>query len=155
MYIRNLKFNICFSTTQSPFRIFYLPWKNPMDIVYKKACFTHEFSRWIGCIFVNNHLICFEKEDKYLFKARNACREFLALNAYFSKEIRWLFTKIHPKSWKLVFKTGFLVHNIHLILLGQVENSKWRLCGRKTDVKCFWVQNLFIIIFVNKNIKRF
>ena len=32
---------------------------------------------------------------------------------------------------KLAFKTGFSVHNIHLYLCWQVENTKWILCFRK------------------------
>ena len=40
-------------------------------------------------------------------------------------------------------KTGFLVHNIHLYLSGQVENTKWILCSRKIGgVKCAYLRFL-------------
>ena len=36
----------------------------------------------------------------------------------------------------------FLVHNIHLYLCRQVEDAKWILCYRKTDVKCMFLRFL-------------
>ena len=39
-------------------------------------------------------------------------------------------------------KTGFLVRNIHLYLCWQVEDTKWILCCRKTDVKCAYLRFL-------------
>ena len=35
----------------------------------------------------------------------------------------------------LQYEIGLSVHNFHLNLCGQVENSKWILCSRKTGVK--------------------
>ena len=68
----------------------------------------------------------FEKTvNAYLkLEIRLVCKEFLAFKhvfIVFSKHIRWLFVFVHHKSWKLVFKTEFLVHNIDLNLSWQVE----------------------------------
>ena len=46
---------------------------------------------------------------------------------------------MHQKSLKAAFKTVFSVHNSHLKLCGQVKNSKWILCSRKTCVKCGYI----------------
>ena len=69
------------------------------------------------------------------------------------------------------FKTGFSIHNIHLYLCWQVENTKWILCCRKmvfnvqylrflmytryctfcTGIrKCNVNSNLLIMIFIKK-----
>ena len=54
---RQHNINLVFST---------LPTQIQMDIVYRKTGFKREFSRFMTNI--NNHLICFEKNDKYTFK---------------------------------------------------------------------------------------
>ena len=43
---------------------------------------------------------------------------------------------------KTRLKTGFSVRNIHLYLCWQVEDTKWILCCRKTDVKCAYLRFL-------------
>ena len=55
---------------------------------------------------------------------------------------------VHPKSRKLTFKTGFLVHNIYLNLCEQVENSKWILCSRETvlNFAISDVQRVFVVV---------
>ena len=35
-----------------------------------------------------------------------------------------------------------MVHNIHLYLGGQVDNTKWILCSQKIDVKCVYLRFL-------------
>jgi hypothetical protein len=50
-------------------------------------------------------------------------------------------------SWKLAYKTGFSVHNIHLYLCWQVEDTKWILCYRKIGVKCAYLR--FLMYKVN------
>ena len=54
----------------------------------------------------------------------------------------WLFIFVHQKSWKLAFKTGFSVHNIHLYLCWQVEDTKWILCYRKIGVESAYLRFL-------------
>ena len=49
------------------FSIPYLPTQIQMDIVYRKAGFNCQFSRFV-CTKINDHLICFEKMDKYVSK---------------------------------------------------------------------------------------
>ena len=46
------------------------------------------------------------------------------------------------KIFKLAFKAGVSVHNHHLNLFGQVDNSKWILCSRKISVKCGYLRFL-------------
>ena len=62
---------------------------------------------------------------------------------------------VHQKSWKFAFKIGFSVHNIHLYLCWQLENTKWILCCRKTGVKCaylrFWCTICIYHLFRNKS----
>ena len=73
------------------------------------------------------------------------CREFLAFKyvfIVFFKQITWLFSFVHKKSWKLTFTAGFSVQNIHFYLCGQVENTKWILCSRKIGVKCSYLSFL-------------
>ena len=41
----------------------------------------------------------------------------------------------HKKYFHCVYN-HLLVHNSHLYLYGQEENSSWILCSRKTGVKC-------------------
>ena len=55
-HIQHLYFN---HDAQYPFSILCLTTQIQMDIVYKKNDFKCE---------MNNHLICFEKNDKYVFK---------------------------------------------------------------------------------------
>ena len=40
-----------------------------MDIVYRKTDFNREFSRFL-MYKKNNHLICFEKHNKYVFRLK-------------------------------------------------------------------------------------
>ena len=56
----------------------------------------------------------------------------------FSKQIWWLFTILNEKSLNPAFKIGFLVQNNPWNLWGQLENSEWILCGRKTGCQ-MWV----------------
>ena len=49
--------------------------------------------------------------------------------------------------FKSAFKTKFLVHNNHLNLYWQVNNSKWILCNRKTDVKCGYIRFIMYKLF--------
>ena len=91
------------------------------------------------CIF--QPLFCFEKDDKYVFKDGNLT----CVGGIFSLWIRiskWIFITnlliiyiCTIKIFKNAFKTGFSVHNNHLKLHGQLYNSKWILCIRKTGVK--------------------
>ena len=66
----------------------------------------------------------------------------------FSKQIWWLFTFVNKKSINPAFKIDFLVQNNPWNLWGQLENSKWILCGRKPGVKCgylrFLKQNIYL-----------
>ena len=81
--------------------------------------------------------------NTFNLRLKIACWEFFSLKYIFlsfSKQMRWLFMFVHQKSWKLTFKTGLSVHNIHLNLCGQVENSKWILCSRKTGVKYIYIK---------------
>ena len=71
------------------------------------------------------------------------CREFFCfwISIYcFLQTIRWLFIFVHQKSWKQMFKTIFLVLNIHLFLCGQKYNTIWILCSRKICVKCLYLR---------------
>ena len=43
---------------------------------------------------------------------------------------------VNEKSLQSPFKAGFSVHNYHLNLCVQVENSKEILCSWKSDIKC-------------------
>ena len=71
---------------------------------------------------------------------RVVCREFLAfkylITDFFETNQMIIDIFVHKKSQKLAFKTGFSVHNIHLYLCGQVENTKWILRSRKIGVEC-------------------
>ena len=65
---------------------------------------------------------------------RVVCREFLAFEYIFtfcSKQIRWLFIFVRQKYWKLASKTGFSVHNIHLVFSTCPHKYKWILCTEK------------------------
>ena len=70
-----------------------------------------------------------------------------------------MFILIHQKSWKLVFKTCFLVHNIHWKLWGQVENFKWILFIRKIGVECAYLKKIsntqypFSVLYLPKQIQ--
>ena len=71
------KFNTCFSTTQYPFRMIYLPTLIQIDIVCRKTGIKCEFQDFL-CTNINNYLTI------------HALHEFLALNmysSYFSKQI--------------------------------------------------------------------
>ena len=46
---------------------------------------------------------------------------------------------------KTRFKNRFSVHNNHLYLCGQVENTKWILCSRKMGIKCAYLRFLMIL----------
>ena len=72
-------------------------------------------------------------------KIRVVCTEFLTFKYVF---IRWLFIFLQQKSWKLSFKTSYLVHNIHLYLCGHEENTKWILCSREIGVKYAYLRFL-------------
>ena len=108
-----------------------------------------------------------EKDDKYVFKARNSfvCREFLAFKyvfIIFFREKRDDY--LHQKSWKLAFKISFSVHNIHLYLCWHVENTKCvylRFLMYKKDLshikyiskKIRWLFILVHRILVNSRLK--
>ena len=53
---------------------------------------------------------------------------------------------IKSKSLNLAFKTCFSVHNNDLNYFGHVENSKWILCSRKTEVRCGYFRFLMLEI---------
>ena len=75
---------------------------------------------------------------------------------FFSKQIRWLIILYVRNLEKLAFNTGFTVHNIHLYLCGQVENTKWILCSRKKGAKCsylnFWcTKSIYLVTYAKLN----
>ena len=49
--------------------------------------------------------------------------------------------------FKTLVKTNFWVRNIHLYLCWQVEDTKWILCCRKTDVKCAYLRFLIYKVY--------
>ena len=62
--MRNLKYaflNTDSSTTQYPFRIFYLPSQKQTDIVYRTKILNESFLEDLRSTNINNHLISFEK----------------------------------------------------------------------------------------------
>ena len=91
------------------------------------ACLFNVYSISVSNVYFSIRF--FRKDDKYVL-----CRKFLAFKYTF-----FVFLYIRNQSWKLAFNPGFWVHNIHLYLWCQVENTKWILCCRKIVLN---VQNL-------------
>ena len=56
-----------------------------------------------------------------------------------SDDYLYLYIKNHENSR---LKQVLAVHNIHLYLCGQVENTKRILCSRKIGVKCAYLRFL-------------
>ena len=93
-------------------------------------------------------LASFQKDDKYIFnKDKNLCcvGNFKPLDTYLSLFFRnksddYLY--LYIRNQKFVFKTVFLVHNIHLYLYWQVENTKWILCCQKMELNVQYLRFL-------------
>ena len=90
----------------------------------------------------------FEYDDKYYLKLDICvvCRKLLTFEYVFivfvrnkSEDYLYLYIRNLENSRLEPF---FSVHNIHLYLCWQVEDTKWILCCRKTDVKCAYLRFL-------------
>ena len=70
------------------------------------------------------------------------CRVFAFKYILFFYRIQIIIYICTSEILKTVF---FLVHNIHLYLCVQVENTKWILCSQKICDKCEYLRFLMIV----------
>ena len=109
---------------------------------------------------IHLYLCCQVKDTKWILCCRkigvkSAYLRFLMYKLLFIKEyffsfLCYCFGKVwlgvfHPglyDSMQRLFKTGFSVHNIHLYLCCQIEDTKGILCCQKIGVKCAYLRFL-------------